>query len=73
MRTTIDIDDDLLAAAMAATGLPTKGATVEEALRCLVRLHGQIEALDDLAGIGWDDDRMLRTGKAQSGGDDGAE
>jgi Arc/MetJ family transcription regulator len=30
MRTSIDIDDELLAAAMAATGLPTKRATVEE-------------------------------------------
>jgi Arc/MetJ family transcription regulator len=73
MRTTIEIGDDLLAAAMVATGLPTKGATVEEALRCLVRLHGQIETPDDLAGIGWDDGRMSRTGKAQSEGDDGAE
>jgi Arc/MetJ family transcription regulator len=37
MRTNIDIDDELLAAAMTVTGLPTKRATVEEALRGLVR------------------------------------
>jgi Arc/MetJ family transcription regulator len=54
MRTNIEIDDDLLAAAMAATGLPTKRATVEEGLRLVVRLRGQVEALDDIAGLGWD-------------------
>ena len=56
MRTNIEIDDDLLATAMAATGLPTKRATVEEGLRLLVRLRGQVEAFDDLAGLGWDGD-----------------
>jgi Arc/MetJ family transcription regulator len=56
MRTNIEIDDDLLAAAMKATGLPTKRATVEEGLRLVVRLRGQIAALDDLAGLGWDGD-----------------
>jgi Arc/MetJ family transcription regulator len=56
MRTNIEIDDDLLAAAMAATGLPTKRATVEEALRRFVQLHGQVEALDELAGRGWEGD-----------------
>ena len=56
MRTNIEIDDDLLAAAMAATGFPTKRATVEEGLRLLVRLRGQVEAFDDLAGLGWDGD-----------------
>jgi len=53
MRTNIDIDDELLAEAMAAAGLTTKKATVEEALRRLVRQHRQRKALDDLAGIGW--------------------
>jgi Arc/MetJ family transcription regulator len=43
VRTNIEIDDALLAEAMAATGLPTKRATIEEALRTLVRLR------DDLA------------------------
>jgi Arc/MetJ family transcription regulator len=54
MRTNIEIDDELLAAAMAATGLPTKRATVEEGLRLVVQLRGQVEALDDLTGLGWD-------------------
>ncbi len=49
MRTNIDIDDDLIAEAMAATGLATKKATVEEALR-------RLDALADMAGLGWDGD-----------------
>ncbi len=56
MRTNIDIDDDLLSAAMAATHLPTKKATVEEALRRLVRHHRQQQAIADLAGLGWEGD-----------------
>ena len=50
MRTNIDIDDDLIAEAMAATGLTTKKATVEEALRRLVRRHQRLDALADMAG-----------------------
>ncbi|MBV9521583.1 MAG: type II toxin-antitoxin system VapB family antitoxin [Alphaproteobacteria bacterium] len=56
MRTNIDIDDDLLGAAMAATGLPTKRATVEAGLRTLLRLRGQAEAFADLKGLGWEGD-----------------
>ena len=56
MRTNIDIEDGLIAEAMAATGLPTKKATVEEALRRLVCVHRQQEALKDMAGLGWDGD-----------------
>ena len=68
MRTNIEIDDDLLAAAMAATGLPTKRATVEEGLRLIVRLRGQAEALDDLAGIGWDGNLdQMREGRRVAG------
>ncbi len=37
MRTTIDIDDTLMAAAMKAGDFTTKKETVEEALRLLVR------------------------------------
>ena len=53
MRTNIDIDDQLIAAAMAATGLATKKATVEEALRRLVVRHRQVAAVADMAGLGW--------------------
>ena len=56
MRTNIDIDDDLIAKAMAATGLSTKKATVEEALRRLVHRHERSSALADMAGLGWDGD-----------------
>ena len=62
MRIRIEIDDDLLSDAMAATGLSTKRATVEEGLRLLVRVSMQTKALADIKGLGWDDDldRMRR-------------
>lgn len=56
MRTNIELDDSLLAEAMKATGLPTKRATVEEALRVVVRQHRQRRALAELAGLGWEGD-----------------
>jgi Arc/MetJ family transcription regulator len=56
MRTNIDIDDELLKEAMAATGQSTKRATVEEALRRVVKLYRQKRAVADLAGIGWEGD-----------------
>jgi Arc/MetJ family transcription regulator len=49
----IDIDDRLLAEAMAATGLTAAKATVEEALRRIIRLGRQKVAGDALAGTGW--------------------
>jgi Arc/MetJ family transcription regulator len=54
MRTNIEIDDDLLDEAMAATGLATKRATVEEALRQLVHQKRRREAIRSTAGIGWE-------------------
>ena len=56
MRTNIELDDELLAKAMEATGLPTKRATVEEALRLVVQQHRQRRALQELAGLGWEGD-----------------
>jgi Arc/MetJ family transcription regulator len=56
MRTTIDIDDALLAQAMEASGLRTKKATVKETLRRLVRELRQKNAIADMAGLGWDGD-----------------
>ena len=41
MRTNIVIDDQLMAAAMKATGLPTKKAVVEAGLRLLVQVQAQ--------------------------------
>jgi Arc/MetJ family transcription regulator len=56
VRTNIELDDELVAEAMAATGLPTKRATVEQALRVLVLRHRQKTALANLAGLGWEGD-----------------
>ena len=53
MRTNINIDEALLAEAMVATGLPTKKATVEEALRRVVQLHNQKIAGEQMRGLGW--------------------
>ena len=52
MRTNIEIDELLLAEAMAASGCSTKKATVEEALRRLVERHRQKKAIEALAGAG---------------------
>jgi Arc/MetJ family transcription regulator len=41
MRTNIEIDDALMAAAQRASGHPTKKQTVEDALRLMIRLRGQ--------------------------------
>jgi len=56
MRTNIDIDDELLAEAMVVAGLSTKKATVEEALRRLVRQYRRREAIREMAGLGWEGD-----------------
>jgi Arc/MetJ family transcription regulator len=55
MRTNIDIDDDLMAAAMAAGGFKTKREAVEEGLRLLSR-RKVYEGLLALRGkLQWDD------------------
>jgi Arc/MetJ family transcription regulator len=66
VRTNIEIDDELLNEAMAATGLATKRATVEEALRQVVSQKRRREAIWATAGIGWDGDleSMRRDGDA---------
>lgn len=57
MRTNIEIDDELLARAMAVAGFSTKRATVqEEGLRLLVCVREQTKALADLSGLGWEGD-----------------
>jgi len=42
MRTTIDIDDALMRKAMRVSGLTTKKAVIEVALRLLIQTHSQI-------------------------------
>ena len=67
MQTNIEIDDDLIAEAMAVTGLPTKKAAVEEALRRVTARNRQRKACADLAGIGWDGDlNVMRNDGSQS-------
>jgi Arc/MetJ family transcription regulator len=56
MRMNIDIDDNLLAEAQAATGLATVDAVVIEALQRLVRRHERGQAIQDMAGLGWEGD-----------------
>jgi len=56
MRTNIDLDDTLLAEAMAITGLSTKKATVEEALRRLIGAAQRRQAIEDMRGMGWEGD-----------------
>ena len=64
MRTNIDIDDTLLASAMAVSGFTTKKATVEEALRRMVQRRARLTALADMAGLGWDGDlAAMRDGR----------
>lgn len=48
MRANIRIDDDLMREARKATGLKTKKAVVEEALRRVVKCREQLETLGDL-------------------------
>ena len=65
MRTNIEIDDKLLAAAMRATGQTTKRATVEEALRRVVEVSRQWEILDLAGKVRWEGDlNQTRQGRA---------
>jgi Arc/MetJ family transcription regulator len=68
MRTNIEIDDELMSQAMKASGLSTKRATVEEALRLLLRIHKQVRGLAELRGLGWEGDlnemRLGRTNRS---------
>lgn len=64
MRTNIDIDESLMAEAMTVLGTSTKRETVTESLRRTVRARRQLQALDELRGIGWDGDLdEMRTDK----------
>lgn len=63
MRTNIDIDDKLLAAAAEALGTKTKKATVEAALERAVRRHLQKRVLELQGTVEWvgDLDEMRRS------------
>ena len=53
MRTNIEIDDALMAAALKASGLPTKRAAVEEGLKLLVRLARQKDVAKLVGKVTW--------------------
>jgi Arc/MetJ family transcription regulator len=70
MRTNIEIDDELLEEAMAATGLKTKKATVEEGLRKIVQMSRQRQAFEALRGFGWEGDlEAMRTDREPDQGE----
>lgn len=56
MRTNIEIDDDLIRAAMQVSGLKTKRAAVEEALRLLIRLKRQADVRKLFGQVRWEGD-----------------
>jgi Arc/MetJ family transcription regulator len=56
MRTNIEIDDDLMREALAASGLKTKRTAVEEGLRLLIRLKRQEQVRALLGQVRWEGD-----------------
>jgi Arc/MetJ family transcription regulator len=56
MRTNIEIDDKLMRQALAASGLRTKRAVVEEGLRLLLRLKQQEKLKAAFGELPWDGD-----------------
>ena len=56
MRTNIDIDDELMAKAMAASNATTKKAVVEQGLQLLVRLKAQEGIKKWFGKVQWDGD-----------------
>ncbi|MGI8573744.1 MAG: type II toxin-antitoxin system VapB family antitoxin [Egibacteraceae bacterium] len=66
MRTNIEIDDQLLAAAQAIAGTATKKATVEHALRELVRRKQRQRARELFGTVEWTGDLdEARSGRQQ--------
>ncbi len=56
VRTNIEIDDTLMADAMAVSGLSTKRAVVEEGLRLLITLKRQAEVAELFGTVRWEGD-----------------
>ena len=64
MRTIVVIDDELMAEALESTGLKTKKAVIEEALRTLVRLKKQEQVRSLRGRFEWEGDlNILREGR----------
>lgn len=56
MRTSIDIDEKLVADITAVLGMNNRREAVEQALRDTLRVKRQLAALDGLRGLGWEGD-----------------
>lgn len=56
MRTNIEIDDTLMAEALAVSGLATKRAVVEAGLRLLIKLRRQAEVKQLFGKVPWEGD-----------------
>ena len=56
MRTNIEIEDELIQKALSLTGLKTKRAAVEAALRMLIRVKEQEEILNLAGKVHWEGD-----------------
>jgi Arc/MetJ family transcription regulator len=56
MRTNVVIDDELMAAALESTGLETKRAVIDLALRTLVRLKAQEQVRLYRGKLRWEGD-----------------
>jgi Arc/MetJ family transcription regulator len=54
MRTNVVIDDELMAAALESTGLKTKRAVIEEALRTLVQMKEQEQVRSLRGKLQWE-------------------
>ena len=64
MRTSVVIDDELVRAAMKASGLGTKRAAVEAGLRLLSQIEGQKRVLRLRGKVHWEGDLdALRPGR----------
>jgi Arc/MetJ family transcription regulator len=68
MRTTVEIDDELMRQAMRASGAPTKRAAVELGLRMLVSVRGQQAIRRLRRNVKWTGDLDAgRLGRVSSG------
>ena len=64
MRTNVVIDDELMAKALKYTGLKTKRAVIEEALRTLIALKSQEEVRELRGKLDWEGDlNEMREGR----------
>ena len=63
-RTTILLDEDLVRACIAATGLKTKREVIHRALASLLETHRQGEIADYFGKLKWEGDLDARRGDA---------